>query len=146
MTTSSGLMEVSYVPDMHVRSSYYGADEFFEVQGTEGWLWVTRFTGEMLDLPPIVAYDRGRHTTHPPVDADWMAGFRGSATHFVDALLEGSRPDMDGDMGIKVLQLAFAVYQASNERRPIEPRSIDGAVSPSWWPVMEGDDWTTLKG
>ena len=28
----------------------------------------------------------------------------------------------------------FAVYQASNERRPVEPDSIDGAVSPNGWP------------
>ena len=140
------LMEVSYAPQMHIRSRYYGADEFFEVQGTDGWLWVTRFTGEMLDLPPLVVYDRHGTTTHPPVEADWMAGFEQSAAHFVDALLDGNEPEMNGAMGIKVLQLAFAVYQASNERRPVEPASITDAVSPSWWPVMQGDDWSTLRG
>ena len=51
-----GVMEVQYAPEMWMRSSYYGADEFFEVQGDEGFLWVTRATGEMLDLPPVVLY------------------------------------------------------------------------------------------
>ena len=41
---------------MWMRSSYYGADEFFEVQGDEGFLWVTRCTGELLDLPAVVLY------------------------------------------------------------------------------------------
>jgi len=141
-----GLMEVSYAPEMYIRSRYYGADEFFEVQGTEGWLWVTRFTGEMLDLPPLVVYAKDGTTRHPDVEADWLAGFRNSAAHFVDALLAGTEPEMSGELGIKVLQLAFAVYQASNEHRPVNPRSITDAVSPSWWPVMEGEDWSTLKG
>jgi predicted dehydrogenase len=141
-----GLMEVSYAPNMYIRSRYYGADEFFEIQGTDGFIWVTRFTGEMLDLPPLVLYGRDGTTTNVPVDADWMAGFRGSARHFIDALLDGSQPEMSGELGIKVLQLAFAVYQASTERRPVDPAAIDDAVSPPWWPPMQGDDWSTLKG
>jgi predicted dehydrogenase len=140
-----GLMEVTYAPNMHIRSRYYGADEFFEIQGTDGFIWVTRFTGEMLDLAPLILYGPDGTTTEIPVEADWMAGFRNSASHFVDALVDGSEPEMSGELGIKVLQLAFAVYQASNERRPVAPASIEDSVSPGWWPLMEGEDWSTLK-
>ena len=52
-----GTMEVQYSPNFYMRSSYYGADEFFEITGDEGQLWVTRATGEMLDL-------RARHALH----------------------------------------------------------------------------------
>jgi hypothetical protein len=41
---------------------------------------------------------------------------------------------MTGELAIKTLQLCFAVYQASNERRPVDPRSIETSVSPTWWP------------
>jgi predicted dehydrogenase len=140
-----GLMEVSYAPNMHIRSRYYGADEFFEIQGTDGFLWVTRFTGEMLDLAPLILYASDGTTSAIPVEADWMSGFRNSASHFIDALLKGTPPEMSGELGIKVLQLAFAVYRASIERRPVRPSSIDDAVSPPWWPPMHGDDWSTLK-
>ena len=51
-----GTMDISYAPQMWMRSAYYGADEFFEIQGDEGYLWVTRCTGEMLDLPAVVLY------------------------------------------------------------------------------------------
>ena len=64
---------------MWMRSSYYGADEFFEIQGDEGFLWVTRATGEMLDLAPVVLY-RGKDndmsiTEFTDVDTDWASGF-----------------------------------------------------------------------
>ena len=113
-----GSMEVSYAPQMWLRSQYYGADEFFEVQGDEGFLWVTRCTGEMLDLAPVMVY---RGTQGDPtmvgydgIDADWGAGFTRSSAHFVDALLDGTTPDMTAADAVKVLQLCFAVYEAGN--------------------------------
>lgn len=134
-----GMMEVTYAPEMLIRSDYYGADEFFEIQGTEGFIWVTRFTGRLLDLPPVVLY-RADGTTEPfpEIEADWGASFRAASAHFVDRLVDGGQPDMSAELAIRVLQLCFAVYQASNERRPVDPATIDGSVSPPWWPPVQG--------
>jgi len=52
-----GMMEVSYAPDMYIRSQQYGADEFFEIQGTRGFVWVTRLCGNLHDLPPVVSIE-----------------------------------------------------------------------------------------
>ena len=132
-----GVMEVQYAPAMYLRSRYYGADEFFEVQGDEGFLWVTRATGEMLDLPPVVLYngkDNNRTWREFDVDADWASGFRRSSAHFVEALLAGTPAAMTPAEAAKVLQLCFAVYQASELRQPVDPRTITtGSVSPSTW-------------
>jgi predicted dehydrogenase len=133
-----GLMEVTYAPNMFIRSGYYGADEFFEIQGTAGFVWVTRYTGEMLDLPPVLLYGAdGTTTAFSSVDADWANSFRRSSVHFVDSLLAGTQPDMTGEQAIKVLQLCFAVYEASNTRARVDPASIEGAVSPPWWPPFK---------
>ena len=132
-----GLMDVQYARDMWMRSAYYGADEFFEVQGESGFLWVTRATGEMLDLAPVVLYqgkDNDRtFTDFGDVDADWGAGFRRSSAHFVDALLSGTEPALSAAEAAKVLQLCFAVYEASDTRQPVDPRTITGSVTPAGW-------------
>jgi len=133
-----GLMEVTLDPNMFIRSGYYGADEFFEIQGTDGFIWVTRYTGEMLDLPPVLLYDSaGNTTSFGGVDADWAHSFETSSRHFVDSLIADTEPDMTGETAIKTLQLAFAVYQASNTRTPVDPASIEGSVSPPWWPPFK---------
>jgi predicted dehydrogenase len=134
--TLLGMMEVTYAPHMSLRSRYYGADEFFEIQGTDGFIWVTRATGEMLDLPPVVLYHPdGTTTGYSNLDADWRSGFLNSSSHFVDALIDGRPdPEMTGELAVKTLQLCFAVYQASIERRPVDPATIHDAVSPPWWP------------
>ena len=132
-----GSMEVSYAPKMWMRSGYYGADEFVEIQGDEGFLWVTRCTGEMLDLPAVMVYrgEEGNYTMtgYSDMDADWATGFRRSSAHFVDSLLAGTAADMSAAQATKVLQLCFAVYQAGNTRLPVDPRSVTGSVTPTGW-------------
>jgi predicted dehydrogenase len=134
-----GMMEVSYAPDMFIRSDYYGADEFFEVQGTRGFVWVTRLCGNLhVDLPPLVLYEEdGRRSSFSELDASYDGSFRRSATAFVDGLLAGERPDLDPETAIKALQLCFAVYAASNERRPVDLDSMTDSVSPHGWPPDE---------
>jgi predicted dehydrogenase len=132
-----GMMEVQYAPKFYLRSSYYGADEFFEITGDEGQIWVTRATGEMLDLPPVMLFTGTEHeiktTEYTDIDADWGAGFVRSSQHFIDALVNGTVPDMTAEEGIKVLQLCFAVYQASEIGTSVDPRTMTGSVTPSGW-------------
>jgi predicted dehydrogenase len=133
-----GVMDVQYAPEMWMRSGYYGADEFFEIQGDEGMLWVTRATGEMLDLAPVILYkgEQGNCGTTEirDVDADWATGFKRSSAHFVDSLLGGTPAAMTVDEAVKVLQLCFAVYQSADERGPVDPANITSFVVPSGWP------------
>ena len=133
-----GTMDVCYSPGLWMRSQYYGADESFEIHGDEGVLWVTRCTGQMLDLPPVVLYD-GRHdrqttTSFTEVDADWGTGFKRASQQFVDTLVDGAPPQMTAAEAVKALQLCFAVYQAGNTHQPVDPRSIAEAVTPEGWP------------
>jgi predicted dehydrogenase len=134
-----GMMEVSYAPDMFIRSDFYGADEFFEIQGTRGFIWVTRLCGNLhTDLPPLVLYEEdGRRSTFAELDASYDGSFKRAAGADVDALMAGTIPDRDPRTAIEALQLCFAVYQASNERRPVEPASIDDVVRPDGWPPTE---------
>ena len=133
-----GMMEVSYAPQMWMRSSFYGADEFFEIQGDRGFLWVTRCTGEMLDLPAVVLYDGAQDTqtttSFTGVESNWAEGFRRSSIHFVDAMVNGTPAEMSATDAIKALQLCFAVYQAGNTGQAVDPRTIAGAVVPNGWP------------
>jgi len=132
-----GTMEVLYAPHMWLRTSYYGADEFFEIQGEEGFLWVTRATGEMLNLAPVVLY-RGRDnnistTEFTDVDSDFLTGFKRSSSHFIDALLSGTVASMTPAEAVKVLQLCFAVYLAGETREAVDPRLMTGSVTPTGW-------------
>ncbi len=133
-----GMMEVQYAPDFYMRSSYYGADEFFEITGDEGQLWVTRATGELLDLAPVMLFtgtpSERKTTEFNDVDADWGTGFARSSRHFVDALIEErGTASMTPEEATDVLRLCFAVYEAGQTHAPVDPRLVTGTVSPPGW-------------
>jgi len=65
-----GIVDYTAAPEMTVRSRYYRADEFFEIHGTRGIIWVTRCTGEMLDMPPVIVI-KGTETVSYQVPTDW---------------------------------------------------------------------------
>ncbi len=115
--------EYSSAQDMTIRGRYYPVDEFFEIQGSKGAIWVTRCTGEMLDMPPVVLV-KGTETTGIQVPMDWIEGFSGSARHFIDCILKDEQPDMDVDFSRKVLQTALALYRSAEQDVPIDPRSL----------------------
>jgi predicted dehydrogenase len=130
------VIDSHYAKDMPVRSSYYGADEFFEIQGTKGFIWVTRCTGELLDLPPLLLFDgEGRQTWDDSVNADWGEGFKGAARHFVDCILAGVQPDMTPDAAIESLQLCFATYESARTGVAVDPRAIEDKVVALGWPT-----------
>lgn len=129
-----GMMEVSHAPEMLVDSDWYGADEFFEIQGTAGFVWVTRLSGRVHDLPPVVLRSRGTSKVFTDIDDRYEVSFQRAAAGFVDALLSGGQAELDPATALEALQLCFAVYQSSKERRPVDPAEIEGVVSPPWWP------------
>ena len=134
-----GMMEVSHAPGMFIPSDWYGADEFFEIQGTSGYVWVTRLSGRLLDLPPLVVRSGAMTSTVDDIDSSYETSFRRASAAFLDGLLSGTQPDMTPVAAVKVLQLAFAVYQSSKERRAVDPATIDASVSPPWWPKSQDE-------
>ena len=118
-----GLIDYTAAPEMTIRARYYRADEFFEIHGTRGIIWVTRGTGEMLDMPPVMLL-RGTETVGYQVPADWRLGFDGAAVDFIDSLLAGRQPAQDIHTAKHILQVPLAIYEASRIGRPVAPDSI----------------------
>ena len=108
---------------MTIRSRYYRADEFFEIHGSRGIIWVTRCTGEMLDLPAVVVI-RGAETVSHQVETDWRLGFDGAAADFVEGLLVGRQPRQDVHEARRILQVPLAIYEAARSGRPVAPESV----------------------
>ena len=118
-----GIVDYTYAPEMTLRSRYYRADEFFEIHGTRGIIWVTRCTGEMLDMPPVIVI-KGTETISYQVPTDWRLGFDGAAADFVDGLLSGRQPAQDICEARRMLQVPLAIYEAGRTGLRVSPDSI----------------------
>ncbi len=117
------VFEYSSAPDMRIRAPYYALDDFFEIQGTKGLIWVTRCSGEMLDLPPVMLHS-GSETVSYQVPMDWIEGFKGAARDFIDGILAGRQPRLDVQESTKVLRASLAAYASDAAQRPIDPSTL----------------------
>jgi predicted dehydrogenase len=118
-----GIVDYTYASDMTIRGRYVRVDEFFEIHGSRGIIWVTRCSGEMLDLPPVQVI-RGTETVSYQVPTDWRLGFDGAAADFVDGLLEGRQPAQDVHAAKRMLQVPLAIYESGRTGRAVRPDSV----------------------
>ena len=134
-----GMMEVSYAPAMLIPSPQYGADEFFEIQGTHGLVWVTRCTGELTKsrLPALLWFkEDGTTRDFPDVEVPYEISHRRASAAWIEAVRDGTFDTVDfaPQTALEALQLCFAVYQASDQGVKVDPRTIEGSYGPPWWP------------
>ncbi len=118
-----GIVDYTYASDMTIRGRYVRVDEFFEIHGSRGIIWVTRCSGEMLDLPPVQVI-RGTETVSYQVPTDWRLGFDGAAADFIDGLLEGRQPAQDVAAAKRMLQVPLAIYESGRTGRAVRPDSV----------------------
>jgi len=116
-----------------LRTSYYGADEFFEIQAKR-LLWSPGHR-EMLDLARSCSTADATRTSRPRVQRSRLElphRLQAVVGHFIDALLNGTTASLTPEEAVKVLQLCFAVYLAG-ERTKRRSRLMTGSVTPTGW-------------
>jgi predicted dehydrogenase len=118
-----GIVDYTYAPEMTIRGRYVRVDEFFEIHGSRGIIWVTRCSGEMLDLPPVQVI-RGTETVSYQVPMDWRLGFDGAAADFVDGVLDGRQPAQDVHAARHRLPVSLAIYESGRTGHTVRPDSI----------------------
>ena len=118
-----GVYDLTYAPDMTLRGKYFLADDFFEIHGSKGTIHVTRCTGELMDLPPVMLLT-GKETISYVVPSDWMESFNGAAKDFIDSIIEYRQPDLDAEFSKKTIQVAMAAYEAARTEGTVQVESI----------------------
>ena len=121
---SLAVFEYANAQEMPIRTRYYPADEFMEVIGSNGVLWVTRCTGEMLDMPPLVLH-LGDRTISYQLPMDWIESFNGAAADFIEGILEGRQPMMDAAFSDAVLRAIVSMYRSSDSGMWIAPGDLE---------------------
>jgi predicted dehydrogenase len=119
-----GSFEVVTSYDILVRSKYTPEDEWVELTGSRGFIWVTRCTSNLLDRPPVVMYRDGVTTEFSDMETDWGASFVAGMQDFADAVIRGRQPALTGEDGKLTLQVCRAVQLSAKEGREVRPSEI----------------------
>ncbi len=118
-----GMCDYVYAPHMTVRTKYFAGDDYMEIHGSKGSIHVTRCIAELLDFAPVLLI-KGTETEGIEVPSDFIEGFNGAASDFIDSIIEDRQPDLDAEFAKKTIQVAMATYEAARTEGPAYPRAM----------------------
>ncbi len=121
-----GSMEFTWAANLYYPSNYYGIDEFIEISGTKGIMWINQCTSggnyvsKSPQYPPIVVYVDGEVKTYgEDLPRDWRYSFINSTEHFIEVMKTGrGEPIYTGEQG-KALCIFAKMPYISDQRGEI---------------------------
>ncbi len=119
-----GILDAVYAPDLIIDTKYYPVEERIEITGSKGIIWVTRLTGGLMKVAPLIVCRDGETHHYNDIPAEWEDGFIRCGQHFIDCILEDRQPSLSGEEGLAVVQLGRAVYKSAEEGASVAPDSI----------------------
>ncbi|MHB1316002.1 MAG: Gfo/Idh/MocA family protein [Christensenellales bacterium] len=93
-------------------------DEWFEISGSKGFIWVNSCTNHVQISPSVVVY-RDKVTTSYDLDDDWGTSFKLGINDFFDAIIEKRQPPLTGKDGRRVMQFCRAIELSGREHREV---------------------------
>ena len=119
-----GSMEFTIAPNLYYPSNYYGCDEFIEISGTKGIMWLNQCTagGNFLSktpqYPPIVVYVNGHIKKFgEDLPRDWRYSFINSTSHFIRVIKDGGEHIYTGEEGRNLCIFAKLPYISNQNNR-----------------------------
>ncbi len=114
-----GVWEVNSSPGMLVNGKYYTADERVEILGTKGYIWVTRCTSRLMEIPPLILHRDGESRVFDDMRDDWADSFHDSGWDFVDCILNDRAPVLTGEDGRELMRFWLAIERSNREGREV---------------------------
>ena len=99
-------------------------DEWIELTGTKGFIWINRCSSQLLDRPPLVMYRDGITTEFSEIDSDWGTSFVNGVNDFIAGIKNSRNVHLTPEEGKKVVQLCQAVERSAATGQEVRPDTI----------------------
>ncbi|MHA1129673.1 MAG: Gfo/Idh/MocA family protein [Candidatus Helarchaeota archaeon] len=116
-----GVWNTSVGPRLPIHSDYYGCDEFVEIQGSKGIIYINGCTGNMFvgcesggpGGPGLYWIDsEGNWHSECDMDTNWKWSFINSTKHFIEAIKNDTEPILSGKDAREILQITLAIVKS----------------------------------
>ncbi len=121
-----GSMQFTLAPNLYYPSNYYDCDEYIEISGTKGMMWINQctsggnFISKTPQYPPVVVYRDGEVKVYgEDLPRDWRYSFINSTEHFIDAIKKGTDPIYTGEQGRNLCVFAKMPYISQQRKEDV---------------------------
>ncbi|MFX1258118.1 MAG: Gfo/Idh/MocA family protein [Promethearchaeota archaeon] len=121
-----GSMQIILSANLFYPSNYYDCDEFIEISGTKGVMWINQctaagnFISKSPQFPPIVVFINGEIKIYGrDLPRDLRYSYINSTEHFIEVIKHGGEPIYNGEQGKNLSIFAKMPYISQQKKRPI---------------------------
>jgi predicted dehydrogenase len=114
------VLEISFAPDMYLRSDHYTGDERVEVTCRAGYVRCNRISARGIQEPAVVVYRDGELRGLHALDDHPRDAFAASTDNGLAWLRGEAEPVMGGPAAREVLVTLLASLESSRQERPID--------------------------
>ncbi len=122
-----GVCEFAHAEDLKIPSKYYANDEWIEITGSKGILFVHRCTGKIHTGPAVSMFTSRGWKRFNAVKCDWGEGFIGAANNFFRAIRDGERPLLSGDDAREIMRFSLSIQRSASLRREVYLDELDSS-------------------
>lgn len=120
-----GTCEFVHAPDLKIPSSYYANDEWLQITGSKGMIFIKRCTGLVHNEPVVSLFNNSGWKYFDDVKSDWGEGFTGAAHNFIEAIKGNEKPMLSAEQGREILKFDLAMAKSSRLRREVYLDEMD---------------------
>jgi len=121
-----GIMEITIAPNLYYPSNYHICDEYIEISGTKGLMWINQctcggnFISKSPQFPPIIVYTNGEVNIYGnDLPRDWRYSFINSTEHFISVMKYGGEPIYNGKQGRNLSIFAKMAHLSDQQKRVV---------------------------
>ncbi len=114
-----GSWEITHAPELMVRTDFYPGDEWLEITGSRGIIWVTRCSGNLMGEAPVILYRDGATHRYHHMETHWSDSFIRGAHEFTRSIQDGSQPDLDGKEARHALAFSLGAMESALTRQEV---------------------------
>jgi predicted dehydrogenase len=119
-----GSMQFTSAPNVYYPSNYYDCDEYIEITGSKGVMWINQgtsggnFISHAPEFPPIITFVDGKVKHYgEDLPRDWRYSFINSTEHFINVIKNGGTPVYTGEQGKNLCIFAKMPYISYQQKR-----------------------------
>lgn len=120
-----GTCEFVHAPDLEIPSDYYANDEWLQITGTKGIIFINRCTGLIHKGPVVSVFNNHGWKHFDDINSDWGEGFKGAAVNFIDSIRGKAAPLLSAEQGREILKFDLAMARSSRLRREVYLDEMD---------------------
>ncbi len=130
--TKYGSCEFVHAADLKIPSKYYANDEWIEITGSAGIIFINRCTGNIHKGAPVSMFTSSGWKHFPRVPCDWSEGFTLAGQNFFKAIRGAEEPLLSGEQGREVLRFRLAMQKSAKVRREVFCEELDARFPESY--------------